>query len=152
MSSKKFLYKGDHVTPGEIVLISNLPYAIIFRGIINESEWFTYELMRSPKIVIHGTTYCPKRILLLKCNENELPQFGEIYEIYVQGDFKLFVIKILQTESFKWRYNAYCVTETHKKCVKKVNNLIFPYPLSAFRSSGNNYVPLINHERVEFFG
>ena len=34
--------------------------------------------MRSPKIVIHSTIYCPKRILLLKCNENEVLQFGEI--------------------------------------------------------------------------
>ena len=34
--------------------------------------------------------YLSKRILLLKCNENE-PQFGEIYEIYVQNDFKLFI-------------------------------------------------------------
>ncbi|KYN26667.1 hypothetical protein ALC57_03960, partial [Trachymyrmex cornetzi] len=116
MPSKKFLYKGDHVTLGEMVLVSNLPYAIIFRGIINESEGFTYELMHSPKIVIHGTTYCPKK-MLLKCNENELPQFGEIYEIYVRGDCKLFIIKILQTESFEWRYNVYCVTETHEKCI-----------------------------------
>jgi len=42
-------------------------------------------------------------------------------------------------------YNAYCVTEIHEKCVKKVNNLIFLYPLSAFRS-GNNYVSLINYK------
>lgn len=153
MPSKRFLYKGNHITPGETTLVCNFPYAIIFREIINEAEWFTYKLMRSSKIVINGTTYCPKQILLLKCDENELPQFGEIYEIFVQGDFKLFIITILQTETFEWRYNAYYVINTHEKCVKNVNDLIFPYPLSAFKALGNNYyVPLINHERVEFFG
>lgn len=48
--------------------------------------------MRSSKIVINGTTYCPKQILLLKCDENKLPQFGEIYEIFVQSNLKLFII------------------------------------------------------------
>lgn len=152
MPSKKFLYEGDYVTPGEITLVCNLPYAVIFRGIINEAEWFTYKLMRSSKIIVHGMTYCPKSILLLNSDENDLPQFGEIHEIFVQGDIKLFVITVLHTETFEWRYNAYYITETHEKCVKNINDLIFPFPLSAFRSLGNNYVPLINHERVEFFG
>lgn len=41
MPSKRFLYEGDRVTSGVDTLVSNLPYADIFRGIINENEWFT---------------------------------------------------------------------------------------------------------------
>lgn len=75
--------------------------------------------MRSSKIIVHGTIYRPKRILLLKSDDNELPQFGEIDDMFVQSDIKLFVITILQTEYYEWKYNAYCVIKTCEKCVKK---------------------------------
>lgn len=38
MPSKKFLYEGDNVTPGQTVLLRNLSYARIFRGIIEEAD------------------------------------------------------------------------------------------------------------------
>lgn len=120
MPSKRFLYESNRVTSRINILVSNLPYSDLFRGIINETEWFTFKLMRSRKIVIHGTTYCPKGILLLNCDVHELSQFGEIHEMFMSGDIKLFVITVLETEYFEWKLNAYCISRT-EKYVKHVN-------------------------------
>lgn len=89
---------------------------------------------------------------MLKCDVYELPQFGEIHDIFVSGNIKLFVINVLQTEYFECKLNAYCVSTTSEKCIIRINDLMLPHSLSGFRALGNNFVPLINHERVEFLG
>lgn len=61
MPSKRFLYGGDRVTLGLNTLVSDLPYADIFRGIINETEWFTHKLVRIRKIVIHDTQHIAQK-------------------------------------------------------------------------------------------
>jgi len=155
-SSKKFLYEGDYVALciGTSVLLCNLPYAKIFHEIINESEWLTCQIMRSPKVTVHGSTYHCKSIILLECYEDDLPVFGEVDEIFIFDKEILLVISTLQTQYFDFTINSYQVTQIPnvQNFVKNVKDLIFPYPLSSFLTKNRKYVPLINYERIEFYG
>lgn len=152
--SKKFLYEGDYIALGVSVLLCNLPYAKIFHRIINESEWLTCQIMRSPKVIVHGSTYHCKSIILLECDEDDLPVFGEVDEIFIFNKEILLVISTLQTEYFDFTINSYKVTQicNVQNFVKNVKDLMFPYPLSSFQTKNRKYVPLINHERIEFYG
>jgi len=67
-----------------------LPYAKIFHQIINESEWLTCQIMRSPKVTVHGSTYYYKSIILL-CYEDDLPMFREVDEIFI-FDKEIFLV------------------------------------------------------------
>jgi len=131
----------------------NLPYAKIFHEIINESEWLTCQIMRSPKVTVHGSTYHCKSIILLECYEDDLPVFGEVDEIFIFDKEILLVISTLQTQYFDFIINSYQVTQIPnvQNFVKNVKDLIFPYPLSSFLTKNRKYVPLINYERIEFY-
>jgi len=60
----------------------------------------------------------------------------------------------LQTQYFDFTINSYQVTQIPnvQNFVKNVKDLIFPYPLSSFLTKNKKYVPLINCERIEFYG
>lgn len=66
---------------------------------------------------------------------------------------KLLVIAIFETVQFKFKLNAYHVKKplSQKICIKHVKELIFPHSLSSFMASNNEYIPLINHTRIEFY-
>ena len=110
-------------------------------------------MMPSNKIIILGTSYHSGAIILLECNDDALPKFGQVDEIFIYNDLKLIVYSILNTLWFERKLNAYRViksaTDNEKKIIE-VKDLIFPYPLSTFNTMNNTYVPLINHERTEF--
>ena len=53
MPSLKFLYHGDYIFPGPIVLLQNLPSAHLFRGLVNHELWDSKKIMRTSKIVIY---------------------------------------------------------------------------------------------------
>ena len=74
---KRFLYEGDKITAGPTVLI-NLPYAKLFDNYVEELERNTYQMMQSPRVIIHGITYQNKSIFLLECEENSMPIFAEL--------------------------------------------------------------------------
>lgn len=152
--SKKFLYEGDYVAFGVSVLLCNLPFANIFHGMINESEWLTCQMMRSPKVIVHGTTHHCKSIILLEYYDDNLPVFGEVDEIFAFNKKIILIISKLQTQYFDFTKNSYEVTDIPnvQNFVKNVKDLIFPYPLSYFLIKNKKYVPLINHEGIEFYG
>lgn len=154
MPAKKFLYQGDYVAPGNIILLNNLPYARLFHEFVDENEWFTCQMMRSPKIIIFGTLYQLESIILLECNADDMPLFGEINDIYILDDKKLLVVSLLETQNYEETLNAYYVKNSLnlQKSVINTKNLIFPHPLSSFNLMGKKYVPLINHQRTEFYG
>lgn len=152
--SKKFLYKEDYVAPGQTVLVRNLPFARIFQEIITEADWLTCKMMRFSKLIVNGTQYHVKSIILLQCNDEDLPEFGEISEIFIYDEVKLIVFLKLETIEFDFKLNAYYVRKPihSQRFVKDVKSLIFPHPLSSFTALGNKYISLINHEHVEFYG
>ncbi|XP_066581837.1 uncharacterized protein [Prorops nasuta] len=76
MSDKKFLYQGDTVMTGQTVSLEDHPYKNLFYNIIMENELARCTLLKTPKIVVHGTTFISKSIILLECADDNMPVFG----------------------------------------------------------------------------
>ncbi|XP_011688405.1 PREDICTED: uncharacterized protein LOC105450321 [Wasmannia auropunctata] len=76
--STKFLYQGHEISPGDTVLLNNLPNDQLFHKYLTEAERINCQLLRIPKVKIHGTTYVPKSLILLQNEEEFLPVFGEV--------------------------------------------------------------------------
>ena len=58
----------------------------------------------------------------------------------------------LETVQYEHGLNGYRVLKTpNSLCVKNVKSLAFPHPLSSLAVQNNKYVPLINHDHVEFY-
>jgi len=152
--SKRFLYEGDKITAGSTILLRNLPYAKLFDSYVEEFEKNSYQIMQSPRIIIHGTTYQNQSILLLECEENSMPVFGELNDICVLGNNTLFVITSFETICYESKLNAYQIVKpsNNRQSIVNINNLIFPHPLSDFKIRNTRFIPLINHERCEFLG
>lgn len=55
--AKKFLYQDEYITLGITVLLNNLSYARLFHEFVDETEWFTCQMMRFPKIIVCRTLY-----------------------------------------------------------------------------------------------
>ena len=62
------------------------------------------------------------------------------------------IIVEYETIEFNQKLNAYLIEKPILSSTvgKKISDLIFPHPLSTFKISRDIYVPLINHEHVEF--
>lgn len=110
--------------------------------------------MRTPKVKVRGTTYHCESVILIECSEDDLPAFGKVEEIFIYNENILLACSTFRTEYFDFLLNSYQVTEipSANNIVKKVEELLFPYPLSSFSINNAKYVPLINHERNEFYG
>lgn len=151
--AKKFLYQGHTIYPGETVLLPNLPNSEIFNRFVAEADRDRCLILRSPKVIIHGTTYRRKFVILLECNDDSLPLFGQIEEIFVLRERIFFIFSLLMTLYFNNKLNAYSVTEEYNNQeIICVENLIFPHPVFRFTLKDTTYVSLISHDRNEFFG
>lgn len=154
LSSKKFLYEGDYITSGPTVPVVNLPYAHLFDGLINNTKKNTFNIMRSTKIMIHGTSYCLKSIILFECDKESMLVFAEIDDICILNGKILVIVTLLQTIFYDCRVNGYLCQKTQNRQQKIVNieDLIFPHSVTSFKLNNRQYIPLINHERCEFIG
>lgn len=65
-----------------IILFPNLPFAERFHEFIPEENRLTCKFMQSPKIVVNGTEYNARSIILLDDDENTLPKFREVKDIW----------------------------------------------------------------------
>lgn len=149
-SSKTFLYKGDHISPGLNVPLVYRPYVHLFDDLVrNECS-----VMMSPAITIHGINYSSKSIILLECHDKIMPVFGEINDICVLNNKIFFVVSRLETISYDRRVNAYQYQQSfnYEKQIIDVKKLIFPHPLSRFKIKSQTLIPLINLGRLEFIG
>lgn len=152
--AKKFLYQGDKISSGVTLLLNNLPNARIFHRFVAEADRDTCLILRTCKVVIYGTTYKPKSIILMECNDDSLPLFSEIKEIFVLGNRIFFLVTFLLTQYYNEKLNAYCIEKENNifQELVPVQNLIFPHPLLHFKLMNATYVSLFNHERNEFIG
>ena len=85
--SNKYLYETKYSLVLRM-LLQNLPNACVFYKYILETERHTCQIIRTPELKIHETTYKLKCTILLECNDDNLPQFSEIKEIFVHGNRK----------------------------------------------------------------
>ena len=83
MSHKKFLKLDDCITPGPLIKITDLTNFNLFHCFFSNDELLIAKAMQVPKIITCGTEYRSGSIILLKCNEDILPIFGEVSDIYI---------------------------------------------------------------------
>lgn len=142
------------MSPGTTVLLRNLPNAPIFYNYVLENERLTCQMMRTSELKIYGTTYRPKCTILLECNDENLPQFSEIKEIFVHGNSKLLLFSVFRTDAYDYSLNAYHVVNHVPSLynVLEINEMIFPHPLLSFSIMNKKYIVLLNHSRTEFYG
>ena len=153
MPDKIFLKLDDRITPGPLIKISNLPDINLFHSFLSNDELLTATAMQVPKIIASGTEYCKGSIILLKCTEDILPIFGQMREIYVlENGTKLLLVSEMETVYYEHKLNAYNVLDETRNVptLQNLQSLIFPHPLSLYIVNQLMFVPLINHERVEF--
>ncbi|XP_043470881.1 uncharacterized protein LOC122504062 [Leptopilina heterotoma] len=116
--SKKFLYQGDEITIGQRVLLRNLPHMELLFDFIPQDEIETFNISRCLRVKSHGTKYKEGSIILLECEENSLPIFGVIKEIFVIDDIILFCYIKLDTIHYKETLNSYKI---NKPCIISQN-------------------------------
>lgn len=108
--------------------------------------------MRTPQVIIYGTEYAPKSIILVKCEDDSLPVFGEINEIFVINEKNFLVFLKLVTLFFHNKLNAYAVQKTSfNDEILMIDDLIFPHPLISVKMFKLHFVSLLNHERNEWY-
>lgn len=97
MPSKKKLYQGDKVTSGVTVLLKNTSHLPLFQMLLPVINTQTLEVMKTPKIIAHGTKYTPGSVILLKVCENELLLFGKVEKAFVYNSVKFLVLAEVKT-------------------------------------------------------
>lgn len=152
-NSKKFLYKGDYIDPGNVLRLEDVENAVLFHEYVHENDWAAATVMNTQKIIIHGTEYYPGGVVLLNHKDDSLPIFGEIQKIYVLKDKKFLVVSRLLTLYFEVKLNAFVVSKAFNDTLiilQNIDALIFPHPLSMFKMNDLTCIPLINYEYVQF--
>lgn len=151
--TKKFLYQGDKISSGEILLLQNLPNADLFKSYLDRINCpLSLQVMRTPKIKSYGATYKQNSIFLLDSVDETLPTFAKIKDIYVIKEKTMFLFAVLETLEYNQILNAYCVavSENTNENVILLQDLIFPHSIPTFSYDNKMYVSLLFHERTEF--
>lgn len=152
-SSVKFLYTGHKVNEGNMLDLADIPEReLLISFLPNLHNQLSISLMLTKKITVHGTTYEPGSIILLKCEENDMPIFGQITKIYSHGEDFLLLYKEYDTLYYCPTLNAYLIQDSSliDTNVKKMSDLIHPHPLSIFVLQNSKFVVLFNYTRTEF--
>lgn len=68
--------------------------------------------MISPYVIVYGTNYQKNSIILLKCEDDDLPSFGVVEELYILNKEIYLVHHIRETVQFEENLNAYEVRKT----------------------------------------
>lgn len=153
IDEKKFLYQGDEILFGEIVVVGNLHNSQLLLDNFEELVQLNLHIMRTRKVVRHGTTYQPQSVILLACSEDVLPSFAAIDEIFVIKTEIVIVYRKLQTLFYSETLNAYRIIPTsYEQQTVTLGNLIFPHPLPVLSCDEDKYVILLNYDHTEFMG
>lgn len=152
--SKKFLYQGHEISAGTTVLLQNLANACLLQNYVPDINQMDLKIMRTPRVEFHGTTYKNKDIILVETDDELLPLFGVILEMFVVGEKIILMYNALDTQVYSKDFNAYVIEkpEIPKQHSILIDHLIFPHPLPVFKFQGVEYVLLLNNERTEFYG
>ncbi|XP_043285551.1 uncharacterized protein [Venturia canescens] len=156
VSSMKFLYTGDQIFSGQTVVLENLANAHLFYEYLDDNEIAGCQVFRTVEVVIHGTSYKNKSLILLEDVESALPVFGEIKNIYVLKEKVFFLYVPLRTLDYSNTLNAYKIEEASipamTEKIMRAKDLIFPHSLLHVKFGQARYVVLLYNCRTEFTG
>ena len=111
-------------------------------------------IMRSPKVISHGTWYEKNSVILLETSEFDLPVLGLIKGIYIISETIFFYYRILRTQHFDEMLIAYNVVPAENQFCQTIalTNLRFPHTIPKFVHKNLMYVLLLYHDMTEFYG
>jgi hypothetical protein len=104
------------------------------------------------KITCKGIEYSINEVVMIECNDAELPKFGSITKIYMQNKNLVLQVQEYETESFTDYVNSYHVSSTANYSTHLLSNMPAYHILPLFKVDGEDYIMLVNHTRVEFLG
>jgi len=149
-----FLYSGDLISEGVNIPFRNLeqPFEDVLIPLLLDVDVNECIVMSTPKVIVHGTQYLHGSVVLLTCNEDDMPVFGKITNIYVHNRVIFFIILPYETVTFSQSLNAYRIRVDvgAQPNAIALKDLIYPHHLSIFHCKGAKYVILLNHTRTEF--
>jgi hypothetical protein len=149
-NSKRFLYQGHIVRSGHNIMLLQHELAEMLFPLLGEIDRQTYRLTITEEITVHGTTYKKGSVILLECDEFELPKFGVVKEIIVCDDNFFLVYNSCRSITFFDHLNAYLVdVNNEERGVRDVSTLTHPHSLSIFKFQDRKFVPLLYHTRTE---
>ena len=151
--AKKFLSREDSVHKGQTVLLKNLPHAEMIYNFLKLDNQ-SIKILRTPKVVHVGTTFEKGSIILTENNDDQLPSFSRIEEIFCVQSNIVFVCTSLKTMEFYEHLNAYHIELPlfESKVVISLDKLLFSHRIPLFVLHDKMYALLLNHERTEFYG
>lgn len=154
-SSPRYLYKGHTITEGAYINLRDVPEVLLFDRVLAPAvDKALCTVMLSNRVVVHGTTYTSnKSVILLSCNDEEMPVFGAVVKIYAWEERIFFIYHEFETVVYDGRLNAYRVrarpVEQQEYNIIDVKSLIYPHSLSVFHYQRAKFVVLFNHTRTE---
>lgn len=106
---------------------SNL-YHVLRKDSVMNADWY-----RAGKATKCGFNYTAGTILLLTESEEEMPSFGEVCEVFCQGNEKV-VLTVQKLTTVAWRpeLNGYHVEGSNIIDSVELNMLKEPWPLPAY--------------------
>ena len=137
--SDNYLYSGDSVKEGnDTNLLQDYPPALVndVQLLLGDN---TSVLYQTEEVVIQGLKYKPGVALLLDWTMN-IPSFAIIVGIYVHDFKKIVFCRMLKTQEFQWKCNAYKVTETNQHEVCLITKLKNRWPLPVNEVDGDSYI------------
>lgn len=150
--STAFLYSGHSSKEGDTTKVLDLEFHNIVFEMLPFVNRETCEVMVSPEVIVHGTSFKPGSIILVSCEEDDLPVFALVKHIYVYNNIYLLLYKPLKTLVYDSNLNAYqvAIKQNLTEGILSVENLLLPSSLSFFTFKSLKYIVLFNYFRPEF--
>lgn len=107
--------------------------------------------MVSPNVSVHGCEFVIGSVILVSCDEDELPLFARVTNIYVKEQAIYLIYQSFATDLYCPKLNAYLVNlkRVQAPSIMDIRHLIHPHPLSLFLHQRRKYIVLFNHVRTE---
>jgi hypothetical protein len=137
------------IVPGKVVESKNYVLGKAVRKLFNQTDEVTLNGVSTA--FFKNFEIKLKSILLVKNTEHELPQFGKVSAMFVNGKKLAIVLNLFETETFSYARNAYEVSSTTRyKCVL-ANEMLTLQNFPLITVSGKSYVVLTYFNRIQWY-
>jgi hypothetical protein len=136
---------------GQPINVDNHPLRAELRAVF-EMPPTENMINRVKKITQQSINYYPKCIVAINLQDDEMPEFGKIIEIYWYNRKIVFTCNKMETLDFNEVLSAYTVKKSNTFSTILLSQLPTPQLFPEFFIGRIKYIALTNHTRVEFMG
>lgn len=138
-TSQNYLSHTEEVKEGRHVSFFSI-HPELRQQFINATGSQDDQVYATESLTMHTLKY-KTGVCLLKEWPNNWPHFCHIEELYVRDEMYIAVVTDLITQEYKWRVNAYTVTNSaDMRNVIVLNDMINAWPTPAYVISGDTYI------------